>query len=520
MIINQELKKIPIYAINLKERKEKRKFIKHQFEKKGIPFQFFLADKHPSSPKRGCLESHLTVIKNVLAENKHDMVMIFEDDAKFINAISTLKKVPEDWDMLYFGGTVFRILEKKQPGWTQVQTWTTHAYMINLKNKDLVNDILQMENYDSEIDRFYIEKIHSKYNCYMADPMICIQKEGYSDIEGKMVDYSFMTQTLKGLRVPESGTDENGNYVLKLPDIAGHNLPKVSIITPTYNRRTLFAMAMYNVFGFVYPKEKIEWVVVEDVTTGMSEHQTVGPLLPKDPRIKYIKLEPGDEPYTIAMKRNIGVANSSSQIIVHVDDDDIYDEYSLLSRVKLLLKYQAMGIECLGSTMIGTYDIVRNRSSMATDGPISLSEASMAYTKRFWEERKFDDACERGEHKAFTEGRLHKIMDVPYCATVIALIHKMNFTHQVRDQIAENQTNQKNESGVLRYSEKAGDKAGQVANFLDTFSEERQIFILDLRDELMKEYKMKEEIERIKKQMLEEKKSSEDEVPDLVNLTC
>lgn len=489
MIVSQVLKRTPVRVINLKERTDKRQYIKEQLDRRGIPFEFFTADKHPTSPKRGCLESHLTVIKDVIAEGTHDMVTICEDDAKFIGGISSLKKIPEDWDMLYFGGTVFRILEKKCPGWTQVQTWTTHAYMINLKNRNLVNDILAMENYDGEIDRYYIEHIHPKYNCYMADPMICIQKEGYSDIEGKEVDYSFMTQTLKGLRVPESGTDSNGNYVLKLPEVSADQLPKVSIITPTYNRRTLFAMAMYNVFGFVYPKNKIEWIVVEDVTTGMDENQTVGPLLPHDPRIKYIKLESGDQSYTIAMKRNIGAANASGKYIVHVDDDDIYDEYSLLSRVKLLMKYESSGVECVGSTMIGTYDIIRNRSSMATDGPISLSEASMAYTKRFWDERKFDDACERGEHKAFTEGRLHKIMDVPYCTTVIALIHKNNFTHKIRDQLSETQTKVDYERGILKFSDKAGDKAGQVANFLDTFSDERQMFILDLRDELMKEYR-------------------------------
>jgi superfamily I DNA and/or RNA helicase len=49
---------------------------------------------------------------------------------------------------------------------------------------------------------------------------------------------------------------------------------------------------------------------------------------------------------------------------------------------------------------------------MSTDGPISLSEASMAYTKKFWEERPFDDLCLRGEHKYFTEQRLNKIIDL------------------------------------------------------------------------------------------------------------
>ena len=137
MLIPQELSKTGIYVINLKERKEKRKYIKQQLERRNVPFQFFLADLHPTSPKRGCLESHLTIIRRAYQEKKYDKIMIFEDDAKFIGSFASLKRVPEDWDMLYFGGTVFRVLEKKYAGWTRVQTWTTHAYMINLKNESI-----------------------------------------------------------------------------------------------------------------------------------------------------------------------------------------------------------------------------------------------------------------------------------------------------------------------------------------------------------------------------------------------
>jgi hypothetical protein len=486
MLIQQEWSKIKVRVINLKQRKEKKKYIKQQLERRNIQHQFFQAELHPTSPKRGCLESHLQVIKEAIADKqrRYNKLMIFEDDAKFIGSFASLKNLPEQWDMCYFGGTVFRVLDDghgESSGWSRVQTWTTHAYMINLENEEFIQKILEMEHYEGEIDRFYLEQIHPDYHCYMANPMIIIQKEGYSDIEGKMVDYSFMTQTLRGLRVPESGTDEQGNFLLKLPDIPFSQLPPVSIITPTYNRRTLFGMAMYNVFGFVYPADKIEWIIVEDKTTNMTEEDTLVGLLPDhDPRIKHILLDSGDDPFTIAMKRNIGVSHASHNIIVHVDDDDIYEEYSLLSRVKLLLKYQSSGILCIGSTMIGTYDIIQNKSSMASDGPISLSEASMAYFKSFWSQKHFDDNCIRGEHKSFTEGRLHQIMDVPYCCTVIALIHKKNFTHQIRDQIEQNTST--TDKGTLKYK-----NTGEVANFLDTFPEERQLFLLQLRDMLMLE---------------------------------
>ena len=66
-----------------------------------------------------------------------------------------------------------------------------------------------------------------------------------------------------------------------------------------------------------------------------------------------------------------------------MDDDDYYPPESLLARIKILLRYESQGIECVGSTLIGTYNIINNTSSMSTDSPISLSEASMAYTRIF-----------------------------------------------------------------------------------------------------------------------------------------
>ncbi|MFK5282717.1 hypothetical protein ACI3PL_24440, partial [Lacticaseibacillus paracasei] len=72
--------------------------------------------------------------------------------------------------------------------------WTTHAYIINLTNKELVEDILKADN--TEIDRYYVDVIHPKYRCYMIYPMACIQRAGHSDIENKKVEYSFMEKSI------------------------------------------------------------------------------------------------------------------------------------------------------------------------------------------------------------------------------------------------------------------------------------------------------------------------------------
>ena len=86
----------------------------------------------------------------------------------------------------------------------------------------------------------------------------------------------------------------------------------------------------------------------------------------------------------------------------------------------------------------------------------------MAYTKKFWEERKYDDSCKRGEHKYFTEGRLNKIMDLPYSFVIIGINHKSNFTGRLR----------KNDENILK---KKG--SNQEANFYNTWDDETQMFV-------------------------------------------
>ena len=58
-------------------------------------------------------------------------ITCLEDDA-ILNVNYTIPKPPDNWDMIYLGGTVKNILHDYSDKWKKVQTWTTHAYMINL----------------------------------------------------------------------------------------------------------------------------------------------------------------------------------------------------------------------------------------------------------------------------------------------------------------------------------------------------------------------------------------------------
>jgi hypothetical protein len=430
--------------------------MKIQCRRKNIPLKFFVATKH-ENPKRGCLESHLTVMKEAIADGIK-YLLIFEDDVKFKRKVLPLPEVPVDWDMLYLGGTVHRIVNRDNPNWTRVMCWTTHAYIVNLTNQKLVDKIMEADKYEGEIDRFYLEHVHKGFNCYMANPMMAIQKQGFSDIEGQIVNYDFMEKTLEGLLTPEH-EEVNGNYVLKLPVIPYNDLPKVSIVTPTYNRKNMFYMALRNFENFNYPSNKLEWIIVDDTPDEMEQ---LDEILPVDDRIKYLKLQGSEYKLTVSYKRNIGVEKASNDIIIHMDDDDYYPPESILARVKSLVKYKEKGIKCVGCSLIGTYDLVSGKSSMSSDGPISLSEASMAYYKSFWEEKHFDNTADKGEHKHFIAERLSQVLDLPYSFVLIGINHLDNYTGRLR----------KIDKNVLRSK---GTNA--EANFYDTWDDETQMFM-------------------------------------------
>jgi len=428
MDINKSLNKVKVKCINLVSRKDKRKIVKKHLKKKGIKYSFYKTTKH-INPKRGCLESHLHLINESIKNNDKNL-LILEDDVYFIKPFKNIPEPPKDWDMIYFGGTVNRIMEKENEFWTRVTCYTTHAYMVNLKNKELINKLNEGYDYDGEIDKFYLNEIHKKFKCYMLTPMIAIQRSGYSDIEKRMVNYNFMEKTLKGLMLPKHDIID-GSYVLKLPEIEDKDLPYISIITPTYDRRHLFSLPLYNFENFVYPKEKMEWIIIDDTP---EEKDQLDDIIPTDDnRIRYLKIADVDTKLTISHKRNIGAQKAKYDIIVHMDDDDYYPPHSIISRVKTLIKYKHQGIECVGCTKIGNYDLITGKSGVSTDGPISLSEASMAYTKRFWNERRFDSECVKGEHKYFTETRLDKIIDLPYSFVITAFNHKNNMTGNLRE---------------------------------------------------------------------------------------
>ena len=424
MKLNSVINNSVIKCINLKIRKDKKIKVNRQVKKRKLNITYHTVQLH-DNPKRGCLESHCDLIEKF--SKTRSAILILEDDVKFIRDIPGHINIPEKWDMIYLGGNVKYNLGEVEKELVKVATWCTHAYLVNLQNKELVNKILEARNQDKEIDTYYIENIHPYFECFMVKPMVAIQQDGYSDIEKQKVSYDFMEKSLEGFSKPEHKM-ENSCYRLILPNIEDKDLPKVSIVTPTYNRRNFFSLPINCFLNFYYPKEKLEWIIVEEELDEGEDRKIVKDMVQFDKRIIYKSMpKMNGKPMPLGMKRNICVENCESDIILHMDDDDYYPPESIISRVKVLMKYKEQ-VGLVGTSLLGSYNMKSGRTQVLSDGSLTISEASMGYWKSFWKEQPFKDNDTKGEYMGIIANRFEKIMDIPYFFILIALTHNSNTT--------------------------------------------------------------------------------------------
>jgi hypothetical protein len=218
---------------------------------------------------------------------------------------------------------------------------------------------------------------------------------------------------------------KNGNLILRLPPYEDKDLPPVSIVTITYNRKKIFANAIRNFQIINYPSDKLEWIIVDD----SDDNNSLSSILPEDSRIKYYKLKT-DGRLFIGKKRNFGIEHSSHNYIVFMDDDDYYYPFSVYARIATLLTYREYSL--VGVAKVDIYD-AKNKFSARVGKGTYISEASMGFRRSFFNERKFkEENTPEGEGYYFCKDRYDKIITIPSCFNLIAITHNSNYTLNAR----------------------------------------------------------------------------------------
>ena len=120
--------------------------------------------------------------------------------------------------------------------------------------------------------------------------------------------------------------------------------PFISICTPTFNRRPFIPIMIKCFENQTYPKDKIEWIIIDDGTDKIED------LVSHIPQVKYHKY---DEKMTLGKKRNLMNEKAIGDIIVYMDDDDYYPPERVSHAVDTLrLNPKAL---CAGSSEMFIY---------------------------------------------------------------------------------------------------------------------------------------------------------------------
>jgi len=200
----------------------------------------------------------------------------------------------------------------------------------------------------------------------------------------------------------------NGSLKLVLPPIDDSQLPHVSIVTITYNRKEFIKLMIRNWLKIDYPKELLEWVVVDDSDDNISFNELKESIEKlADSRINLKRL---NSHVNLGLKRNISCKLAKYQYIVHMDSDDFYPKTSVISRIRVLLAAEKRGERIVGCPVVNCYDIITDNSFESFDKcketgkPYTISESTFAYNKKVWEENNFSNSDLSAEGIAFIEG--------------------------------------------------------------------------------------------------------------------
>uniref|UniRef100_A0A6C0D9S4 Glycosyltransferase 2-like domain-containing protein n=1 Tax=viral metagenome TaxID=1070528 RepID=A0A6C0D9S4_9ZZZZ len=217
-----------------------------------------------------------------------------------------------------------------------------------------------------------------------------------------------------------------------LPPILERNdCPSISVVTLIYNRRKFFDLAKHNMLLTDYPKDKIQWVIVDDSDDPEEQAsdkiiQTQNTFSGMD--IKYVPLL---KKTPVSQKRNIGVENCDNDIVLFMDDDDHYPETSFRRRVAWLTRHPILKPKAITCTTIACYDLMKGISAVNCppfDIPLGqrVSEATLTFYKDWFLNQKFEKNIQVGEGETTIKGRESEVLEIPPQQVIVAFSHGKN----------------------------------------------------------------------------------------------
>ena len=193
-------------------------------------------------------------------------------------------------------------------------------------------------------------------------------------------------------------------------------LPFVSICTPTFNRRPFWEYAIKCFDHQDYPKDKMEWIIIDDGTDKIKD------LVCNISQVKYFEY---DTKMPLGKKRNLMHEKSKGDIIVYMDDDDYYPPERVSHAVNMLLTHP--NALCAGASEI--YIWFKHIQKMFQFGPYGQNHATagtFAFKREMLRDHKYEEHAALAEEKAFLKNYSVPFVQLEPKKTILVFSHIHN----------------------------------------------------------------------------------------------
>ena len=194
--------------------------------------------------------------------------------------------------------------------------------------------------------------------------------------------------------------------------------PFVSVCTPTFNRRPFIPMMLDCFRNQTYPKDRMEWIIVDDGTDKVRD-------LIEGSGIKQIRYFSCDEKMSLGKKRNYMHSFVKGTIIVYMDDDDYYPPERVSHAVeKLTENRQAM---CAGSSELYIYfKHIQTMYQAGPYGPNHATAGTFAFRTELLKDSRYEDHAALAEEKHFLKNYTVPFVQLDPMKSILVFSHNHN----------------------------------------------------------------------------------------------
>ena len=196
-----------IYCINLDRRVDRWDESKEEFKKwnmESLVERYSAIDGKllPVNPDNnfldagnmGLITTHINLLTESIKEG-YESILLLEDDIYFtpeiLNYEEYMDMVPDDWDMIYFGGNhnlhMGAQLNKINDKVARLHS-TYGLQCIAVKNTVYKPMLEKIKEKKLPIDVYYTNLVQKKYNCYGFYPSMALQRVSFSDLQNQVMD--------------------------------------------------------------------------------------------------------------------------------------------------------------------------------------------------------------------------------------------------------------------------------------------------------------------------------------------